>query len=92
MGAVQHHGVEVDACAPCGLIWFDPKERRTSTRPAPAEHAGATEAARQFAEAEAEERRRARDDERSGRSAGATDPADGVEGILRLLEGLLTLP
>lgn len=92
MGAVQHQGVEIDACPPCGLIWFDPKERRASTRAAPAVDTRAAEASRQFAAAEAEERRRALEDARAGRVPSRTDPVDVVEGILRVLEGLFTLP
>jgi len=82
MLAVAHNGVEIDACEPCRLIWFDPKERRATTRPprSAAPDPDLVEWHRQQTPEPAETPRR---------SGGA---GDVVEGILLLLEGLLLLP
>jgi Zn-finger nucleic acid-binding protein len=89
MDIVEHHGVHVDACTDCGIVWFDPEERRASTKmplPPRPDPAYAEQLRQEYlAEREAELARR-----RAGKGAHKTDNEDIIEAVLHLLTGLLS--
>lgn len=89
MRIVEHHGVELDICAPCGVVWFDSGERRPSTR-MPVEPEPDVGWVEQQAEDDRLEREQALADARAGKGAHQTESADIVEGFLRLFAALLS--